>query len=291
MPNSSETPRAVGYYSVLRYVPDPIRGESVNIGLFLVDREGRWARFDARTPKGAIRTVGSDRDVVEVERWVADLKRQFHVLGDEPLFPAEGRLDPNLLATWASRFGGMLRVSEPTVAVGGQMDALWNQLYGRLVKRPREARTTVAVRTQAPTASDERREVLSALEAEVRDWPNYDQRLFRLNHIFRGDAAEHIVDVAFMNGQIRGVANVIPIAHGDNTDIIRARSLLEDAALDLAPEVSKLALIEEPSADRAELVDEVLAVFRNMPEAHAITVVLRREFPDLETRFAGTLFG
>ena len=94
-----------------------------------------------------------------------------------------------------------------------------------------------------------------------------------------------------MNGLIKGVANVIPVAHGEVRDVIRARSLLEDAALDLAPEVSKLALIEEPPADRAQLLDEVLGVFAQMPAGHTITVVPRREFSGLEARFAGTLFG
>jgi len=292
LPSSSDAPRAVGYYSLLRYVPDPIRGESLNIGLFLVDREGRWARFDASTPRGAIRSVGFAGDVNQIERWVDDLKRQFHVIGDEPLLPAEGRIRPELLAEWAAEFGGKLRVSAPTVAVGDRMDVLWTQLYGRLVKRQRRPGLVAMVTSEPrPTASDERREVLSALETEVRGWRNYDPKLFRRDHIFRGGAADHIVDVAFMDGQIKGVANVIPVAHGEVPDVIRARSLLEDAALDLAPEVSKLALVEEPSADRAGLLDEVLGVFAEMPEGHTITVIPRREFPGLEARFAGTLFG
>jgi hypothetical protein len=292
LPSSSEAPRAVGYYSLLSYVPDPIRGEFINIGLFLVDREGRWARFEATTPRGAIRSVGSAADVDKIERWVGDLKRQFHVLGDEPLLPAAGRIQPELLADWAAEFGGKLRVSAPTVAVGDRMDAVWTQLYGRLVKRQRRPGVVAAVTSEPrPTASDERREVLYALETEVRGWPNYDPELFRRDHIFRGGAADHIVDVAFMNGQIKGVANVIPVAHGEVVDVIRARSLLEDAALDLEPQVSKLALVEEPPADRAGLLDEVLGVFAEMPEGHTITVIPRREFPGLEARFGGTLFG
>lgn len=291
MPTSSDSPRAVGYYSLLSYVPDPIRGESVNIGLFLVDRDGQWARFEASPPRTAIRSVGAAGDIDAIERWVADFKRQFHVLGDEPLLPVEGRIAPELLAEWASEFGGKLRVSPPTVAVGDRMDALWTQLYGRLVKRRRHRGSVAAAAEARLTASDERREVLSALETEVKSWPNYDPGLFRRDHIFRGTIAEHIADVAFMNGVVKGVANVIPVAYGEISDVIRARSLLEDAALDLAPEVSKLALIEEPPAERAQLLDEVIGVFAKMPEGHAITVVPRREFPELEAKFAGTLFG
>lgn len=156
---------------------------------------------------GAVRCVNSPRrDPLgrvggrrqQIERWVDDLKRQFDVIGDEPLFPAEGRIRPDLLAEWAAEFGGKLRVSAPTVEVGDRMDALWTQLYGRLVKRQRRPSQVASVTSEPrPTASDERREVLSALEAEVRGWPNYDPELFRRDHIFRGGVADHIVDVAF----------------------------------------------------------------------------------------------
>ena len=94
-----------------------------------------------------------------------------------------------------------------------------------------------------------------------------------------------------MNGDIRGVANVIPVSFGEPSDVIRARSLLEDAALDLGAGVAKLALIEEPPQERLELLDEVLGVFRTLPIDHTITVITRREFPDLESRFGGALFG
>jgi hypothetical protein len=286
-----DVPNAVGYYSLLRFVPDPIRGEGVNIGLFLTDSEGRWARLETRSARAAIRAVGTAADIDRIERWVQGVREQFHVFGDEGLLAPPGRISPEVLAEWAHSFGGGMQVGEPRVAVGESLPVLWDQLFNRLVVRraqPREA--PVGQQVMVQTAADERRLLVAELETQVRRWPNFDAAVFRLNSVFRGNHAEHITDVAFVNHQVRAVANVIPVAHGDVVDVIRARALLADAALDLDAAVTKLALVDEPEPDRDAMLEEVAAVFNELPAGHRPSIVSRANFGQLEQQFGQTLF-
>jgi hypothetical protein len=67
----------VGYYSLLRFLPDPNRDEPVNVGLFLVDEGGTWARFRIRVPKTRLDAMGRREDLGAIERWAETIQEAY----------------------------------------------------------------------------------------------------------------------------------------------------------------------------------------------------------------------
>lgn len=287
-----DTPDAVGYYSLLRYVPDPVRDEAVNVGLFLVDEGGSYARFDGEIPRGVLRGMRRSKEVGALEQWIDQTKNVYAPVGETSLVPAAGAIDKDLLVRWSAEFGASLRVTAPTLATGQSMAALWGELYGRLVSRqggppPRVEALQVAKPPPHSTAGEERDRLASALVRTMQRWPNFDSERIHLQGLFPGRKARHQADVAVLNGSVTAVAKALPIVHGTEQDHIAARALLLDAAFDLPDEVVKLAIFDLPPPERAGLLDETRSVLGDYPNT---LFVARPQFPALEDRFADRFF-
>lgn len=291
MPSSSSTQEgATAYYSILRFNPDPVRDESVNVGLFLVDRRGRWARFDGEVPRGLLRSMKRGTEASAIEKWIARTKDTYGAVGETPLLPAKGKITLHLLQQWSAEFGGALQLSEPKVAVGDTYDKLWKHLYGRLIEltgEPAAALPEVGARAPHLTAADERERISAALVRTMRTWPNFDRkRIISSPTLFEGLRYRHQADVAVVNGKVMAIAKVLPVVHGTEQDVIVARALLVDAARDLRKRVAKLALYDEPPPDRLPLLTENIELLKEVE----VDVVARPTFPELERRFAERFF-
>lgn len=276
----------VGHYSILRYVPDPVRGEVVNIGLFLVDGTGEWARFDGDVPRGILRSMRRTNEASDLEEWIARVKRLYAPAGPRPLLDAPGRIDPETLAEWAREFGGTLQLTPPAPAIGDSLDDLWDELYSGLVLRSRHSSEPLVAEARHFTAWDERDSLTSALIGTMRQWPNFDRERVQRNEIFQGRKARHHVDVAVLNGHVTAVVKALPMVHGTEPDIIAARALILDAAVDLGNEVVKLGMHDPPPPGREDLLVET----RSLLTDYDVVVVARDEFPRLEAEFAGLFF-
>jgi hypothetical protein len=284
--------QTIGYYSLLRFVPDPVRDEAVNIGLFLVDAHGRYSRFDGEVPRGLLRGMRRSKEVGALEHWIEQAKNVYAPVGEKPLVPGEAVIDRRLLERWAAQFGASLRVTAPTIATGESLADLWNELYGRLVSRQNRPLARVEEEI-APTLaahltpSDERDRVANALVRTMQKWHNFDQDRIQLQGLFPGRKARHQADVAVVNGTVTAVAKALPLISGTEQDHIAARALLLDAAFDLPNEVVKLAIYDEPPAERVALLDESRSVLGDYPNT---LFVSRTHFPALEDRFAARFF-
>jgi hypothetical protein len=287
---SSNSPKkeAVGYYSLLRYLPDPVRDEAVNVGLFLVDKAGTWSRFDGDVPRGVLRGMRRADERTAIEAWIDRTKEAYVAAGPPPVLPGSGWIDVKMLQQWAHDFGGALRVTVPAIAVGDSMDQLWGDLFARLVSRT--ATRAVVPREKAAslpaTAHDERVQVSGALVKEMRHWQNFDRERIRTEELFSGRKTRHQADVAIVNHVVTAVMKTLPVVHGSDQDVITARALLIDAAVDLDSEVVKLGLYDEPPPDRSSILVES----RDLLTEFAVELVPRRDFGALEARFGSRFF-
>jgi hypothetical protein len=284
------TAEKVAYYSLLRYVPDPIRDEAVNVGLFLVDRRGSWSRFAGEVPRGLLRSMRRSGDADAVERWIARTKDTYGAVGDRPLLPAKGTLNLPTLQEWAVNFGGNLRVTVPALATGDSLAELWDSLYTRLVSRQVIAAVgrneIVPSLRNARTAGEEKERLRTTLVRVMRSWPNFDSYRVVTEELLQGKKAYHRVDVSVSNGTTTAIAKALPTVAGTDDDHRIARALLVEAAIDLDPKVVKLALYNEPSPDKATLVAET----RDLLTEVRVQLVETRDFSTLEARLAGQLF-
>lgn len=279
----------IAYYSVLRYVADPLRDEAVNVGLFLVSEGADWARFAAHIPRDRLRSLGRRADAEQVEEWTNSLRLRFDVEGPRSLLGPEGRLSVNALREWSDEFGGSLRISEPRVAIDPDLEVLWRDLYGTLVKASKRRALGVEGASQRVLVARERRDVVNAFVATVRAWPTFDQSYLKLDARFDGSRAPHFADLAIVNGRVKAIAQVLPLVHGTEREVVTSRALLVEAAVDLAPEVVKLGLYDDPPDERRDLLEATSAVILEIAERNVV-LVPTRQFYDLDHRFALTLF-
>ena len=282
----------VGYYSLLRYVPDPVRDEAVNIGLFVVDEAAEWARFEAEVPRSLLRAMRRGNDAEEIQRWIDRTRDLFAAVGERPLVPGEAAIDVGVLRDWANDFGGALRVTSPQPVVGEALEEMWGRLYATLVSRrggPRSPAVPEEPGVRSPSAEQERKRVANALLRGMQRWQNFDQRRVTTGGVFSGQSARHHADVAILNGSVTAVAKVLPVVNGSEQDVIGARALLIDAALDLAQGVVKLGIYEEPPADQVEMLAETRSLLEKLDLAN-VELIRREDFDSLESRFSHLFF-
>lgn len=286
----SDTPGAerVAYYSILRFVPDPLRDEPINVGLFAVSDDGEWARFDASAPRARLRAIRRRDDAERIEEWAASLKERFDVGGHRGLFDDRGHISREVLDEWSQSFSAALRVTEPRVAVETDLDALWTDLFDRLVRVPARGHAQPAREAGRISAGVERRQVVRAFVKTAERWPTFDSTRLQYSLPFRGRSASHYADLAIVNGHITGVMQALPLASGNQWEIVSTRAMLIDAAVDLDKAVVKLALYRDPPSDRTDLLLQTKSVLQEA--RHGIRLVSSRAFDRLESELGNTLF-
>jgi hypothetical protein len=285
----SETPGTVGYYSVLRFVPVPTRDEAINIGLLLVGEGGTWAKFRWKVPRTRLGAAGFRENIDAIERWAETISNSYELDG-EAGFSRPGRLDVNTLRTWASEFGGLLRLTAPRVAIDGDLEGLFVDLFRRYVGRSRREETAVALAEVARpvTGASEKREIVRALLQTMERWHAFDSRRVVRDQPFAGSTSSHVADVAIVNHTVTAVAQAIPFVHGSESEVIQTRALLVEAAVDLPEPVVKIGLHDDPPADRIEWLTSTQNLFLSV--GGGLQLLPRRQFDQLGPRFEARFF-
>ncbi len=164
-------------YAVLQYVPDPVRQESVNVGVVVAIPGSATAEVRVlKTPDAArLKWLGFKDDVEFLHDVAEDLSR--------PMAPPGGTA-ADVLASAHVEWGGTTRVTELRAALHDDPHDLCEELYGRYVANPRTHRRAAyrdrrAARRTVTTALRERlpRE---AVEPHVRVPGRYEEHKFDL---------------------------------------------------------------------------------------------------------------
>lgn len=287
---SSDKQTAVGYYSVVRFVADPSRDEAVNVGLVLVAEGGTWAKFRWKVPKTRLSAMGRRGDVDIIERWADTVASLYEVDGD-PGYSRSGRLDLQTLRDWASEFAGSVRVTPPRVAIEGNFESLFGDLYRRYVGRvsgPAVAETAAALSRAPVTGAAEKRTLITAMVKTMSRWHAFDRTRIVRDRPFRGRRLTHVADIAIVNQTVSAIVQAVPFVHGSESEVIHTRALLVDAAVDLPKRVVKIALHDDPPADRVEWLAATRGLFEEV--GRGLQLVPRYRFDQLGPRFEGRFF-
>jgi hypothetical protein len=247
-------------------VPDSIREEFVNVGVIVVDAGGAYSRLKITDElENRLRCVGALRYAHQVESFFGDLAATYDVAGAQLI--AELRthppLEPRLLADMAGRFASIIRFTPARVFLAADPNEAFDDLYQRHVRRVRERVTTTHEPYREPER--ERRTLRDAFLSELRRQRNFSDSRIRVDQPFAGLRAHHWVDVVIVNGPTgpSALAHSLPFNALEEKDIYVHRGTILDAAIDSAPNTTRIALYNDPPAGRESLLRETAAIFQD----------------------------
>lgn len=109
------------YYSVLKYVPDPIKEESVNVALLVVDEDGSDARFRCTNDWTRIRSFAHRTDVSFLQEFCEELSLR---MPDDLTLLHEGRMTVADLQQMASTWSETLQFTAPRASMNNAATAI-----------------------------------------------------------------------------------------------------------------------------------------------------------------------
>src|SRR5438552_3609007 len=125
------------YYAIVRYVPDPARGESINVGVVVTTPTGEFfrARFDDRLSR--IRCLAPDESLDSI-RSLADVLEKREETGLQTILPIAGVTgwDLRALQQLHEKWGHSIQFTEPRIALDVEPARLLDDVYGRFVAVP-----------------------------------------------------------------------------------------------------------------------------------------------------------
>jgi hypothetical protein len=166
-------------YWIVRYVPDAIRGEFVNIAL-LVGGDGQDWAFRRVTHLQRATRLGGDPTIAgywlrELESMVSSLNHQ-RVLGSEPILTALADSGENISAAvvgrLAARLNNAVQISAPYPIVAETAQAGISMLFDHLVDDPQvKSRELFGARVSSYVSQQFRRALPEGSQAVIRNRP------------------------------------------------------------------------------------------------------------------------
>ncbi len=202
MPSSNPThqPTSSSYaYSILQYVPDPVRNERINIGVLVAADAGDFfgARVLPKSKFGRILRFGyGGDDLTFLSEFAAQLKRDSFTA---PSLSGAGASPWNAeaLARASTDWGNTLQVTPPRPVLHERPRNLVNDLYRRFVEDPTPTRKMPRDRrwiTKRITGT--LREAVKSRRPEIDPTEHV-----KTDVRFQGGLQEHFFDVELMNGR------------------------------------------------------------------------------------------
>jgi hypothetical protein len=265
-------------YAVAKFVPDPLRGEVVNLGLIMGAGDGSWFKARFLRSFGKIESVGGRGAVAYAKALVRDLdaaveqdeyqQRLFHV----------GSIGVESLADLAHETGGAqtLIFSQPLAALTDSPSELFEGLYSQLVGRERKRREPS--RVAEPTTRDQLRKLFR--DQAIHDWSVSPTEL---DEGGVAGAVQHPVDFALYNGRLRAVVHTVSFS-GDLTHAAYQRAIIAEAKWDLSSQGSDASFTmlysRAPRQDDVAMSLEQASV--DFVSRHGITAVPAERLGDMK---------
>jgi Protein of unknown function (DUF3037) len=249
-------------YSILKAVPDPKRGESINLGVIVIDSKGDFA--DVRYGSIArIRKIDSNADLDSIRSFLFGITANLSLHGQQTrLDRPEASIDVATLAMWSREFGGSVQVTEPRSVLATDPARLLDQLFEDYVATPKSGPAQTGI-----SSRQRRSQVLSLFDRSVERWGIVHLQSFA-GATIRGRWAHHKVDrlLAVNSSQRTAIIEVINFASRDLTETFGRRAAICLAAEDLRDEsstrrVSAFALHGPAPYDRVDELEESAALF------------------------------
>jgi len=205
MPDENKEHNANFRYRVLRYVPNLVRDEWLNIGILLEEISPATA---LASPRRAIRVIESDTDFARI--------RRIHPAADENLVRSlPGEFDSRLRGSAAEvaaylekldqNLSNIFQLGPPKAVLGSNFDAELDRLFHDQVAAPRSARGGILENTRR------------WIRTRVNDILRRHRLLDRMEHSVRVDEFTQPgdpmrIDYAYRYNGTRGYIQTVPLA-------------------------------------------------------------------------------
>lgn len=250
-------PERLLIHRILRYMPDPLRDEWVNIGVLV---------FDPETGERRLRLIEDQEEFHRV--------RRLHPLAEESLlrglrdsledrFDAAGRIyDPSgnsgpewmlELCKWDQIWSAVLKLAEPKGTRATDLDAELERLYRNRVAVPR-----VAGRTGLPGSRGNLRAYCSQVFKQARLWDRLEKSVRASEFTFPGDPMRF--DYSYRRNGTRGFVQTLSVSRAPTDAKLlayTAKRIYEKG--DFAPEFAAITDVSlEASNERYRFVRDTL---------------------------------
>lgn len=209
----------VAYYSIVRYVPDPIRGEQVNVGVLVASEQGEYVGSRFAKDLSRARCVGRREDLA----FLRDFARGFEAPPSSPgqlLLPMKGALrwDLDALRTMYANWANSIQLTEPRPALETEPLRLVDEVYERFVEpaplapaaRARDRRWVLRLGT---------RKLREELKDRIRDQPANE--VLRRRDQVDGAIEPHTFDLVLRLGRAVHAVNALSFEVDDREQLSR----------------------------------------------------------------------
>jgi hypothetical protein len=184
-------------FSVVQYVPDALRQERLNIGVVLasVDPPALEARFLTRREVSRLKSLGFEDDFSYIQDLAAEINSVS--IGALGLNYGSHTWDLTAVTSAAKEWSNTIQFTELRAALGGEPQALLNQLFEKYVAAPKH-RKEPKVRDKAWAKGLFSKNLRDTIRKRL---PRHDlSAMVQLNHKARGKYGEHRFDYALHVG-------------------------------------------------------------------------------------------
>lgn len=196
------------FYTVVRYVPDPLAEERLNIGVIVFGPEGVRTRFTRRWQR--VRGFGSE-DVTFLRTFVQELEASQHLL---PLFEHPRQWDEQLITGAINHWRSSIQFSEPKGSTQSP-DVVLRTVADRFLRE--------SARTPVPRARDKRAAISLGLHqlrnAVEKRFGEVPESLVQRLVLLPGKHEHHTFDIVVRNGHLVVAAQALSFEGRDASDI------------------------------------------------------------------------
>jgi len=238
-------------YAIVRYVPDPVREEQVNIGVVVAREDPPYfaARFLRPNQTGRLKRLGITDDF----RFIRDLAAEMSASEGERLIG--GAWDLASLEVAASEWANTVQLSPLRTALHERPEILVDSLFARYVADPRPRKTRARDRRWV------RRRVRSGLRQRLLELrPEIaPAQVIRTGTSIDGEFESHSFDFSLANGDTRRLVQTLSFEGVDRaalkTEVEALAWAIDDVRRNLiATPISVVTVGEGPLLESAERI-------------------------------------
>lgn len=193
------------FYSVIKYVPNPVADESINVGVVAFSGDEVSLRF---TSDWARARQLSNRDPSILKQTVADLTSELK----------NGRLSEPTIRRYAETWHNQIQWSEPRPSLNGVDELVEEVATVYLPKFERKPPRRLGKRRAVKIAIDE---LTRQLTMKFHAPRSKARRLIRTDHVATGKLEQHELDVAIVNGILKTGAFALSFASTNRQQLKR----------------------------------------------------------------------
>jgi len=208
---------SASFYSVVRYVPDPIRGEQVNVGAVVVSEDGSFAGAKFLKDFQRARALNPSEDFSFLRDFASDFERAATRPGQLALSPQARRWTIETLRKAHLEWANAIQLSEPRAAVNVSPEELLEETYRRYVQGPPRVRERA--RDSRWVVGQAVHELRSQLRHRVN--PEAVKTILRKDQDIRGALDTHRFDVVLQSANAQHLVAALSFEIGDKDEIAR----------------------------------------------------------------------